>query len=244
FVESDDLDLAGCIRDVIDEGTRIIELQVEAGTVTEAIHSLGQVPLPPYITRTLDDAELYQTVYARDEHSAAAPTAGLHFTDDLLEQIEAKGIGLETVRLDVGIDTFRPVSADDPLDHRIHTEYIQVDGHTVEAIERVKACGGRVIAVGTTTARALETAYQAARKHAAESVPTLEPYAGRSGLFIVAGYEFGIVDALITNFHVPRSSLMMMVSALAGRDLIMETYRTALEGDYRFLSFGDAMLIQ
>lgn len=220
-------------------GTRIIELRATRGTVDEAVHRVGKVPLPPYITQEIDDRELYQTVYSQSEHSAAAPTAGLHFTKDLLERIRQNDVRIETIRLDVGLDTFRPVKVDNPVEHHIHTEYIQVEQRTVDEIARTRARKGRVIAVGTTTARALETAYQAT-PHGR----SLEPFAGTSGLFIVPGYRFGIVDALVTNFHVPRSTLMMMVSAFASRNRIMDAYRVALDSGYRFLSFGDAMLIQ
>jgi len=231
-----------------DEGVRIIELTSLHGTVEEAIRTIGQVPLPPYITQEVEDSELYQTVYAHDERSAAAPTAGLHFTDELLQRIKDRGVRIATVRLDVGLDTFRPVSVKNPTDHHIHTEYIQVDTPTIEAIIETRKRSGRVVAVGTTTTRALETMYRSAERDVERDAPdvpeTLRPFAGTSGLFIVPGYEFGVVDALVTNFHVPRSTLMMMVSAFADRDTIMEVYRCALECEYRFLSFGDAMLIQ
>ena len=222
-------------------GVRVIELALTPESdrsIYEVIRAIGQVPLPPYITHELDDAELYQTVYADDEHSAAAPTAGLHFTPELLARIEAKGVRIAKVRLDVGLDTFRPVTVDNPCEHHIHTEYIYVGEETASFVNETRAHGGRIVAVGTTTTRALETAYRAGR------LLPLKSYAGTSGLFIVPGYEFGIVDALITNFHVPRSTLMMMVSAFASRETVMRAYDEALAHEYRFLSFGDAMLIR
>jgi len=239
---NDMIELSGFIIEEGEEGIRTIELQSPSGTVEAAIHKVGHVPLPPYIVQEIEDDELYQTVYAHEEHSAAAPTAGLHFTEELLDRIKDKGVRIETVRLDVGLDTFRPVGVDNPADHPIHTEYIQVDRPVLDAITETRRRHGRVVAVGTTTTRALETMYQVTIRNDANG--ELQPFAGTSGLFIVPGYEFKVVDALITNFHVPRSTLMMMVSAFADRDTIMNTYQEAIENGYRFLSFGDAMLIQ
>lgn len=220
-----------------DDGVRKVIFTARPGdTVKAAIHRVGQMPLPPYITEPVDDPELYQTVYSHDEHSAAAPTAGLHFTRELLAAIGAKGVQTATVRLDVGLDTFRPVAEDDPANHHIHTEYYQVPQETVDAIAECRARGGRVVAVGTTATRALESAYRAG---GGKLVAVGEP----TSLFILPGYEFGVVDALITNFHVPRSTLMMLVSAFASRELIMAAYAEAVEQRYRMLSFGDAMLI-
>jgi S-adenosylmethionine:tRNA ribosyltransferase-isomerase len=195
------------------------------------------VPLPPYITEYAGDAEKYQTVYSRHEASAAAPTAGLHFTPELIERIRAKGVEFMTVDLEVGVDTFRLVDEDDPTEHEMHTEYYTVGQPVIDAIEATRARGGRVIAVGTTSTRSLESSYDAdlgrltARMH--------EPTA----LYILPGYEFKAIDALITNFHVPRSTLLMLVSALAGHGHIMDAYAEAVQQRYRFFSFGDAMLI-
>jgi S-adenosylmethionine:tRNA ribosyltransferase-isomerase len=194
------------------------------------------MPLPPYITKPVGDPELYQTVFANEERSAAAPTAGLHFTPELLARIEAAGVRVETIELDVGIDTFRPVSEDDPELHHIHSEHFRVSPRTAEIVNEAKERGGRVFAVGTTSVRALESAYDDA---AGEVVAA----GGATSLYILPGYRFAVVDAMVTNFHVPRSTLLMMVSAFAGRGQILSAYNLALEEHYRFLSFGDAMLI-
>jgi len=200
------------------------------------VHRIGEVPLPPYITRPLSDPEEYQTVFARDERSAAAPTAGLHFTPALLERCKAAGARIERIELDVGLDTFRPVSEDDPERHRIHSEHFRVSRTTAEIVSEARSRGGRVIAVGTTSVRALESAWDpdAGEVRAAE---------GSTSLFILPGYRFNVVDAMVTNFHVPRSTLLMMVSAFAGRGQMLTAYTIAIEEGYRFLSFGDAMLI-
>jgi S-adenosylmethionine:tRNA ribosyltransferase-isomerase len=182
------------------------------------------------------DPELYQTVYARDERSAAAPTAGLHFTPALLDQLRESGVRVEVVELDVGIDTFRPVTEDDPAKHHIHSEHFRVPGYTAEAVNETRESGGRVFAVGTTTVRALESAWD-------EDVGGVAPEEGSTSLFILPGYRFHVVDALVTNFHVPRSTLLMMVSAFAGRGPVLAAYDMAMREGYRFLSFGDAMLI-
>jgi S-adenosylmethionine:tRNA ribosyltransferase-isomerase len=232
-----DGDLTGFVVDTIeDTGGRLVRFTTRSGTFLEAAHRYGEVPLPPYITRPLADPELYQTIFARDERSAAAPTAGLHFTDDLMGRVRALGVGVATVELDVGLDTFRPVTEDDPANHRMHQEHFRVPERVANQVADTKASGGRVIAVGTTSVRALESAYDAE----AGAVVARE---GMTGLFITPGYRFGVTDVLVTNFHMPRSTLLMMVSALTGREVLMSAYRTALAEGYRFLSFGDAMLI-
>ena len=232
-------------------------------TLDDAIHAAGHVPLPPYITDYEGDPEKYQTVYAMDEeHSAAAPTAGLHFTPELIERIEAKGVRFETVELEVGIDTFRLVEEDDPTQHVMHTERYHVPAQTVEAVRAAKATGHRVVAVGTTAVRSLESSWEAeapaadpavtARRF--EDAPDSAAVSGRgdiavredatTNLYLMPGSTFHVVDAMITNFHVPRSTLMMLVSAFATREQIMAAYEAAVEERYRFFSFGDAMLIE
>lgn len=229
--------LTGLVVDIIEEsGARLIQFHVPRGTVLDAVHDLGEVPLPPYITGSLGDSELYQTVYAADEHSVAAPTAGLHFTQELLDLLQRAGVHLAKVELDVGLDTFRPVAEDDPRAHHIHTEHFRVPEWTATAVNSARERGSRVVAVGTTTVRALESSYN-------EETRKVEAAEGMTDLFILPGFSFGVVDALVTNYHVPRSTLMMMVSAFAGRDLIMRAYEAAIAERYRFLSFGDAMLI-
>lgn len=229
--------MTGLVVDTLDEsGGRLVQFTVHEGGFLDVIHRIGKMPLPPYITGELADPELYQTVFAREERSAAAPTAGLHFTPELLDAVGATGAEIRTVELDVGLDTFRPVSEDDPEDHRIHTEHFSVSAQTAEAVNETKARGGRVIAVGTTSVRALESAYSREDGGVVEA-------SGATDLFILPGYRFEVVDALLTNFHVPRSTLLMMVSAFAGRDLIARSYAEAIEKRYRFLSFGDAMLL-
>ena len=232
-------------------------------TLDEAIHAAGHVPLPPYITEYEGDAEKYQTVYAmREEHSAAAPTAGLHFTPELIERIKAKGVGWATVELEVGIDTFRLVEEDDPTEHVMHTERYHVPQEVVDAVHATKAAGHRVIAVGTTAVRSLESAFDAAAP-AAEPPMVARRFEGRAdgadtlgrgdvvvradattNLYLMPGSTYHVVDALITNFHVPRSTLMMLVSALATREQIMDAYAQAVAERYRFFSFGDAMFIE
>lgn len=232
--------MTGLVVDTIDEGGgRLVQFTLGSGegSFLDIVHRIGEVPLPPYITRTVDDPELYQTVFSREERSAAAPTAGLHFTPELLERIGSSGVKVEAVELDVGIDTFRPVSEDDPEQHHIHSEHFSVSRAVADVLNAAKARGGRIIAVGTTTVRALESAYDDDRD---EIVPT----EGSTSLFILPGYHFNVVDAMVTNFHVPRSTLLMMVSAFAGRGQIMRAYEEAKRERYRFLSFGDAMLIR
>ncbi len=232
-------------------------------TLDEAIHAAGHVPLPPYITDYEGDPEKYQTVYAmEEEHSAAAPTAGLHFTPELIERIEEKGVRFETVELEVGIDTFRLVEEDDPTEHVMHTERYHVPAETVEAVRAAKKAGHRVIAVGTTAVRSLESSWEAdvpaadpavcARRF--EDAPDSAAVCGRgdiavredatTNLYLMPGSTFHVVDAMITNFHVPRSTLMMLVSAFATREQIMAAYEAAVEERYRFFSFGDAMFIE
>lgn len=196
--------------------------------------AIGQMPLPPYIHERLDDPERYQTVYATQSGSAAAPTAGLHFTPELIARLQAQGVQFATVTLHVGLDTFAPVTEDHPEEHRIHTEWCELDEETAAKIRETKAAGGRVVAVGTTSVRTLETA---ARSGA------VTPFRGQTDLFILPGYQFRVVNAMITNFHLPRSTLLMLVSAFAGRERMLAAYAEAVRLNYRFFSFGDAMLI-
>ena len=201
---------------------------------------VGNVPLPPYIHEKLTDPERYQTVYAKEPGSAAAPTAGLHFTPQLLDELKAKGVNIAYVTLHVGLDTFAPVTEDDPETHIIHTEWCELPQETADLINQTKRSGGRVIAVGTTSVRTLESAAQSLN---ANSQQLIAPFIGPTSLFILPGYQFKIVDVMITNFHLPKSTLLMLVSAFAGREKILETYETAIKAGYRFYSFGDAMLI-
>jgi|LSQX01.1.fsa_nt_gb S-adenosylmethionine:tRNA ribosyltransferase-isomerase len=226
--------LAAKVKDVTPAGGRIIEF-VYDGVFEAVLDELGQMPLPPYIHKELADKERYQTVYAKEEGSAAAPTAGLHFTPALLERIEEKGVNICSITLHVGLGTFRPVKADDVEDHKMHAEYYSISEEAARAIANSKEAGGRVIAVGTTTTRTLEAAALKNGRITADS--------GWTDIFIFPGFEFRVVDALITNFHLPRSTLLMLVSALAGKDLIFRAYQAAIESRYRFFSFGDAMLI-
>lgn len=196
---------------------------------------VGNVPLPPYIHEKLNDPERYQTVYAKEPGSAAAPTAGLHFTPRLLEELQVKGVRVAYVTLHVGLDTFAPVNEENPEEHKIHSEWCELTQDTADAINETRAKGGRVIAVGTTSVRTLESA-------ANYQLP-ITPFTGPTSLYILPGYQFKVVDAMITNFHLPKSTLLMLVSAFAGREKILETYATAVNEGYRFYSFGDAMLI-
>lgn len=205
---------------------------------------VGNVPLPPYIHEKLNDPERYQTVYAKEPGSAAAPTAGLHFTPRLLEELQVKGVKIAYVTLHVGLDTFAPVTEDDPETHKIHTEWCELPQETADLINQTKRSGGRVVAVGTTSVRTLESAGIGNREsEIGSSDSRIASYIGPTSLFILPGYEFQVVDVMITNFHLPKSTLLMLVSAFAGREQILETYRTAVEEGYRFYSFGDAMLI-
>ena len=218
-------------------GERLARLTTPLPSLDEALHAVGHTPLPPYIRNYTGDEELYQTVYARRESSAAAPTAGLHFTPELIDRLCSRGVRWETVELEVGLDTFRIVDEDDPEQHIIHTEFYTVPQRTIDAIAETRERGGRVVAVGTTSVRSLESAWDA--QAAAPTPRTREA----TSLYILPGFEFHVVDALITNFHVPRSTLMMLVSAFSTRENLMNAYRHAIEERYRFLSFGDAMLI-
>lgn len=207
---------------------------------------IGHVPLPPYIHETLSDAERYQTVFARESGSAAAPTAGLHFTPQLLDEIQVMGVKIAYVTLHVGLDTFAPVTEDSPEEHKIHSEWCQLPQETADAINETKRNGGRIIAVGTTSVRTLESAAIENRKSKIGNGDywlLVAPITGPTSLFILPGYQFKIVDAMITNFHLPKSTLIMLVSAFAGREKILETYQAAIQEGYRFYSFGDAMFI-
>lgn len=232
--------LQGEILEYTEAGGRIVRLsaQPDASSVTvrELIELLGRMPLPPYIHETLADPERYQTVYARIQGSAAAPTAGLHFTPQLLERLRQIGIQVSFVTLHVGLDTFRPVECEDVSEHKMHSEEIFVDTATVELINETRKTGGRVIAVGTTSVRVLESV-------ASLYNGRIEPYQGHTRLFITPGYRFQVVDAMITNFHLPRSTLLLLVSAFASKTLIEQAYQEAIRERYRFFSFGDAMLM-
>ncbi len=228
----------GCLRaevlDVEEEGNRLIRFDYE-GIFEEVLDRLGEMPLPPYITHKLQDKNRYQTVYAKYEGSAAAPTAGLHFTEELLAQIEEMGVNIAYVTLHVGLGTFRPVKADNILEHHMHSEHYEVTPETAELINRTKESGGRVICVGTTSCRTVESA--------ADENGRVQPGCGDTEIFIYPGYRFKVLDCLITNFHLPESTLVMLVSALAGRENVLAAYREAVEERYRFFSFGDAMLV-
>lgn len=226
--------LVGEIVDVIEDGNRMIKFHYE-GIFEEILDKLGQMPLPPYITHKLQDKNRYQTVYARNEGSAAAPTAGLHFTKELLEKIKEKGVNVVSITLHVGLGTFRPVKVDKIEEHHMHTETFNISKEAADTINRTRAAGGRVIAVGTTSCRTLESA--------AADDGTIPARSGNTDIFIYPGYKFKAIDCLITNFHLPESTLIMLVSALAGRDNIMNAYETAVKERYRFFSFGDAMFI-
>ena len=204
---------------------------------------VGNVPLPPYIHEKLSDPERYQTVYAKEPGSAAAPTAGLHFTPRLLEEVQAKGVKIAYVTLHVGLDTFAPVNEEDPEAHKIHTEWCELSQETTNLINQTKQSDGRVIAVGTTSVRTLESASLENRKSEIKNQGFVSPFTGPTSLYILPGYQFKVVDVMITNFHLPKSTLLMLVSAFAGRERILETYETAIKRGYRFYSFGDAMLI-
>lgn len=226
--------LVGEIVDVIEDGNRMIKFHYE-GIFEEILDKLGQMPLPPYITHKLQDKNRYQTVYAKNEGSAAAPTAGLHFTKELLEKIKEKGVNVVSITLHVGLGTFRPVKVDKIEEHHMHTETFNISKEAADTINRTRAAGGRVIAVGTTSCRTLESA--------AADDGTIPARSRDTDIFIYPGYKFKAIDCLITNFHLPESTLIMLVSALAGRDNIMNAYETAVKERYRFFSFGDAMFI-
>ena len=227
--------LVGEVIDVVDEGNRLVKFEYE-GIFEEVLDELGQMPLPPYITHKLQDKNRYQTVYAKHEGSAAAPTAGLHFTKELLKQIEDMGVKIARVTLHVGLGTFRPVKVENILDHHMHSEFYQVDKEAADIINKTKADGGRVIAVGTTSTRTLESV--------ADENGHIPVKSGWTEIFIYPGYKFKAIDCLITNFHLPESTLVMLVSALAGRENVLHAYKVAVEEKYRFFSFGDAMFIK
>ncbi len=223
------------VVDVVEEGNRLIHFEYE-GIFEEVLDALGEMPLPPYITHKLEDKNRYQTVYAKYDGSAAAPTAGLHFTKELLEQIKAKGIKIAEVTLHVGLGTFRPVKVDDVTEHHMHSEFYMVSQEAADIINETKRAGGRIISVGTTSTRTLESV--------ADDQGFVRETSGWTQIFIYPGYKFKCVDALITNFHLPESTLLMLVSALASKEQIMHAYEIAVKERYRFFSFGDAMFIK
>lgn len=225
--------LTGRVIDITEDGSRIIEFSYE-GIFEEILDELGQMPLPPYITKKLEDRDRYQTVYAKERGSAAAPTAGLHFTEKLIEEIKEMGVEVRELTLHVGIGTFRPVNVEDVNEHKMHSEYYSISEETAEAINKAKDEGRRIIAVGTTTTRTLESAAVDGR---------IEASSGWTEIFIYPGFEFQIIDGLITNFHLPKSTLLMLVSAFSSKKIILSAYDEAIKNDYRFFSFGDAMLL-
>lgn len=227
--------LTGTVVDIVDEGNRLIQFSYE-GIFEEVLDKLGEMPLPPYITHKLQDKNRYQTVYAKYEGSAAAPTAGLHFTKELLAQVAEKGVKIAYVTLHVGLGTFRPVKEENVLEHHMHSEFYQVTPEAAKLINDTKAAGGRVICVGTTSCRTIESA--------ADENGVVQAGCGDTEIFIYPGYQFKVLDNLITNFHLPESTLIMLVSALAGREHVLHAYETAVEMKYRFFSFGDAMFIK
>ena len=227
--------LVGEVIDVVEEGNRLVKFSYE-GIFEEILDQLGQMPLPPYITHQLEDKNRYQTVYAKNSGSAAAPTAGLHFTPELLEQIKEKGVDVASVTLHVGLGTFRPVKAENILDHHMHSEFYRIEEEEAAKINRAKEKGGRIICVGTTSCRTVESA--------ADENGRVKAGSGWTDIFIYPGYRFKILDWLITNFHLPEATLLMLVSALAGREHILAAYEEAVKEKYRFFSFGDAMFIQ
>lgn len=226
--------LKGEIIDEVEEGNRLVQFSYD-GIFEEILDQLGQMPLPPYITHQLKDKNRYQTVYAKEEGSAAAPTAGLHFTQELLQQIEDMGVTIAHVTLHVGLGTFRPVKVENVLDHHMHSEFYHIEEEEAKKINDTKKNGGRVIAVGTTSTRTLESA--------TDENGILQAKSGNTEIFIYPGYQFKMIDALITNFHLPQSTLLMLVSAFAGRENVLQAYDTAVKEGYRFFSFGDAMLL-
>ena len=230
--------LRATVTDIVEGGNRLVKFDYDTEkyeNIYRVLDEVGNMPLPPYITKKLENKNDYQTVYAKEEGSAAAPTAGLHFTEELLEKIKEKGVGYGEVTLHVGLGTFRPVKAERIEEHEMHAEFFHVEKEVADEINRRRANGGRIIAVGTTATRVLESA----------SLPdgTVLPMAAETAIFIYPGYKFKATDALITNFHLPESTLIMLISALAGKESVMKAYKTAVEQRYRFFSFGDAMLI-
>ncbi len=231
--------LEATVVDVVEDGNRIVEFSFDKdkySSIYEVLDIIGSMPLPPYITEKLEDKNRYQTVYARENGSSAAPTAGLHFTKELLEKIKKNGIKIAPVMLHVGLGTFRPVKAEKITDHIMHAEYISVSKESADIINTAKANGGRIVAVGTTSCRTLESV--------ATEDGKIQAISGNTGIFIYPGYKFKAVDTLITNFHLPESTLLMLISALAGKERIMEAYKVAVNEKYRFFSFGDAMFIE
>ncbi len=226
--------LKGEIIDILEEGNRLVRFEYE-GVFEEVLDELGQMPLPPYITHQLEDKNRYQTVYAKHDGSAAAPTAGLHFTEELLREVEKRGIKIAYVTLHVGLGTFRPVKVENVLDHHMHSEFYIIDEEAANTINTAKAQGNKVICVGTTSCRTIESV--------ADGDGHIEPKSGWTDIFIYPGYKFKVLDSLITNFHLPESTLLMLVSALAGREHILAAYEEAVREKYRFFSFGDAMMI-
>lgn len=224
-----------CVKE-LEHGGRILDFQYE-GIFYEILDQLGEMPLPPYIKEKLDDQDRYQTVYAKERGSAAAPTAGLHFTNELLDALKEKGVHIAFITLHVGLGTFRPVNVEDIDKHEMHAEFYQINGETASLLNKVRAEGGRILSVGTTSTRTLETIAAANNGEFVES-------SGWTSIFIYPGYEFKGIDGMITNFHLPKSTLIMLVSALAGRENILHAYETAVKERYRFFSFGDAMFIQ
>ena len=222
------------VLEVVEEGNRLVKFHYE-GIFEEILDSLGEMPLPPYITHKLEDKEMYQTVYAKFDGSAAAPTAGLHFTKELLNKIEEKGIKISSITLHVGLGTFRPVKVDDVNNHHMHTEWYEVNAEAAEIINETKRNGGRVICVGTTSCRTIESV--------ADENGYMKAKTGETDIFIYPGYKFKIMDGLITNFHLPESTLVMLVSAFAGKENVLSAYETAVKERYRFFSFGDAMIL-
>lgn len=243
--KSGDFGLRAEIIEILEGSERLIKF---SEPIEPYFPKVGNVPLPPYIHEKLTDPERYQTVYSRDVGSAAAPTAGLHFTPQLLDELRDKGVKLAYVTLHVGLDTFAPVTEDDPAEHKIHTEWCELPQETADLINHTKQIGGRVVAVGTTSVRTLESAGQATVDRGQQTMVHRPPsivaaYAAPTNIFILPGYQFKVVDAMITNFHLPKSTLIMLVSAFAGREKILSAYETAIKDGYRFYSFGDAMFI-
>ena len=222
------------VLEVVEEGNRLVKFHYE-GIFEEILDSLGEMPLPPYITHNLEDKEMYQTVYAKFDGSAAAPTAGLHFTKELLNKIEEKGIKIASITLHVGLGTFRPVKVDDVNNHHMHTEWYEVNDEAADIINETKRNGGRVICVGTTSCRTIESV--------ADDNGYMKAKTGETDIFIYPGYKFKVMDGLITNFHLPESTLVMLVSAFAGKENVLSAYETAVKEKYRFFSFGDAMIL-
>lgn len=227
-------EMRGTVVDVLDDGVRLVEFKYD-GVFNEVLDRIGLMPLPPYIKERLEDKERYQTVYSRTDGSAAAPTAGLHFTEELIKKLEDKGVIIAKVLLHVGIGTFRPVKCENITEHHMHREYIKVTPETAKTINDARNNGGRIVCVGTTSCRTIESV--------ADENGIIHEYEGETGIFIYPSYRFKAMDALITNFHLPESSLLMLVSAFGGYDTVMRAYKHAVESRYRFFSFGDAMLI-